>query len=817
MKLTFRAPFLFSILICWSLFVGFPRPTLAAEYQNCATGTSCTIGEYLFDDSYTPDATASCTLASRYPNGNAFLSPPVAMTASASGWYSYTAAIDSTEGIYPSQICCTTSTSEYLCLNKTFKVSATAPNAPSTADIWSYSGRSLTSFGTLIADIWGYSTRSLSNFGDLVSSIWTRDTRTFTNGETNTVTILATDVKEIKKVNKENRVLLEQLINKPIIKTFIDESPTPNLTEKLEKTKTAAANLYSGIQNLKSRSEGLSDKWDELTEVEIKDELNTLLSILKQDVNQKDTNILATTSWLKTSWNSPLLLNLSEQALATESRLNNLLNDLNLYGNITKAGSFNSTLTHIENLNDLVGTSLATSSDLNLFGFIKRTADRIALLDKQTAEGLEILTAIKKDKTKNQTTAIAGLSSKVLSANLVPQVDRFFQKSLKNTETPTNRVLGLLALVDTNRLLLASNTGQTLKHIWLEEGSIIFRSVAINPSTTISQKVTVKYYLPTEIKQEQIINHDPELNIAYDPIEGALFAAGEITLAIEETRTFLVEVEDIWNFKQGEIDTLKNQVKELAGSLKDTSYFAQATSIKSDIVVTLEKIMLRQESAITPENRIRTFRESALEMNGVEEKITTLKELVVQANGSAKPSTVTMWGIILIILIGLGFLIIYLGALRSEVRVKKMEEKPDNIYHPSPPKHRHRDTSHPGHRIARIASLALLASGLGSVGVALTLRAAGSREITLVSPAPNAKILGSDTELTFPYKTGLKLPDLGKAPVRATPSQSAPQIFSLGLDKKVYVFRIVNGWARIGLSETDSQQEWWVSVQYLEK
>jgi hypothetical protein len=57
-----------------------------------------------------------------------------------------------------------------------------------------------------------------------------------------------------------------------------------------------------------------------------------------------------------------------------------------------------------------------------------------------------------------------------------------------------------MAIVDTNKLLLAANTGQTVKNIWLEEGSIVFRSVAINPSHTISQKVAVKYYLPTELK-----------------------------------------------------------------------------------------------------------------------------------------------------------------------------------------------------------------------------------------------------------------------------------------------------------------------------
>ncbi len=49
------------------------------------------------------------------------------------------------------------------------------------ADVWSYTTRTLTSFGTLVSDIWNHSTRTLTSFGTLVSDIWNHSTRTLTS------------------------------------------------------------------------------------------------------------------------------------------------------------------------------------------------------------------------------------------------------------------------------------------------------------------------------------------------------------------------------------------------------------------------------------------------------------------------------------------------------------------------------------------------------------------------------------------------------------------------------------------------------------
>jgi hypothetical protein len=815
-----------------AVFYWFTKPILAVEYQNCSTSTNCVIGEFLYDDTYTPDATASCTLSSRYPNGNAFINPPAAMTASSSGWYSYSATIGTTEGIYPSQICCTTFNNERLCLDKTFKVVSPAVSGATASEVWNYTDRSLTSFGTLIADIWGYSTRSLTGFGTLVADIWSRDSRTLTGTDSAMLISTSADIKEIKRVNQENRVLLERLINKPVVKTFIDDSTPPKLSDKINQTKSAATNLYSIVQNLRSRSLILAEKWPTLSENEIKSELSTLLFILKQDTAQKDSNILSTTNWLKTVWNSPILLNLSDQAQAAQSQIENLLNDLALYEKGESSESFSPAISHIEKLHGLVGSSLSTSTDLNLFGFIKKTTDQAARFDQQTAEGLRLLTEIKKDSSQAQPSVISQFTGDVLATNLLPQVESFFEKSIKDTGTLSNKLLGLLAIIDSNKLLLASNTGQTVKIIWLEEGSIIFRAVASNPSRSIAQTVILKYYLPSELKKEQIISHDPQLTIEYDPVENALFASGEIVLDPLETRTFSVESEDIWNFKQEEIDSLKNQVNELTQALKNTNAFAQATAIKSDIIVSLNKILLRQEQAVTPENRIQVYRESSLEMNGIEDKIISLKELLIQTGnvrgpfglpGSIQP--ITLWGIVLIIIAGFAFLSMYFNALRTESQLKKAAQKDEtknpldeynSIYHPSPIKYHHRETHHPkARRAARIISIALLTAGISSLGASASIKASRVNSVALISPIPDATVLGTTSETKYPYETKLQFPDSNKIPVRSAPSITSSEIMSLKDVKTVYVYKIVDDWAQIGLFDKDVDKNWWLNTQYI--
>ena len=95
----------------------------SAQYRQCDLGTSCVIGEYLYDDEYTPITTATCTFTSIAPNGDPFVDEE--MLPGGDGWYYYpVVTTGETEGLYRSEMCCTTVELDYLCLDKTFMISA---------------------------------------------------------------------------------------------------------------------------------------------------------------------------------------------------------------------------------------------------------------------------------------------------------------------------------------------------------------------------------------------------------------------------------------------------------------------------------------------------------------------------------------------------------------------------------------------------------------------------------------------------------------------------------------------------------------------
>ncbi len=135
----------------------FPRNTLASARspQDCTASSSCTIGEFLYDDYYVPITTATCSITSRYPDGSLHLNGQ-SMTSAANGWYYHDFTAPATTDVYRTQVCCIAGT-DYLCLDKSFEVEASS-TAPTTGEIstavWDYSGRTLSNFGDLVSDVW---------------------------------------------------------------------------------------------------------------------------------------------------------------------------------------------------------------------------------------------------------------------------------------------------------------------------------------------------------------------------------------------------------------------------------------------------------------------------------------------------------------------------------------------------------------------------------------------------------------------------------------------------------------------------------------
>ncbi|PJC66324.1 hypothetical protein CO018_02550 [Candidatus Beckwithbacteria bacterium CG_4_9_14_0_2_um_filter_47_11] len=732
---------IFLLTLLWLLPV---KPAVAATYQQCPVSSTCTIGEWLYDDEYQPQTGAVCTLTAKYPDGSDFLTASASATADA--WYYYDAAIGTTEGLYPANLCCSVG-SDYLCLDKSFEVKA-AGAALTAADVWASSSRSLTSFGSLATDVWNNSTRSLTSFGDLISNVWNYSTTT-----TNTPAVITNIVQE----QTEQRELLEKLVNAPVVSLSLEEGRSiPDLNTKLEQSRTQANALYEAIQSGK--------------------------------INNPELLTLAE------AWDAPIILELNLAA----------------------------SLKNLALLSELVGEPGNDSQEPTLFGFLAKVSERndslkaesqklAVLLDDWNGLGESVL-----DR------AIVNSRKQVLVLNEYPGGDQLLQPTKTSQDQKLNLknlVFNLQALLGLNRQILAINAGESVRALWLEEGSIIFRGVITNPSAVISQTVPLKFYLPRELKTEDILTLDPSLETHYDTTEEALFVTGSYTLAPEETRLVFVEVEDVWQLIAGELETIKKQAAELLKPLEKTSYFSQGTVLKSQIDVNLDKILLTQSKAITPENRIRAYREARLELNGINTNIQRLQDLVAQASGTGSifgfvggVQTVAVWGILLVVIASFVFLTIYMRQLKSRPAKAPAAPKPPAIPWSNPV----------------LIPAVILATAIITVMITqliLKPKTAPATILQVIEPSPLAspslkpqeinikqekQVLGTATpkHLTVPADSSVN--------IRSRPSLDAQVVMRLKTSVDIFVFEQNSDWSRVGFSPDDLKQSWWVSSQFLD-
>lgn len=649
----------------------FPRNTLASagSPQDCTASSSCTVGEFLYDDSYVPITTATCTITSRYPDGSLHLNGQ-SMTRAADGWYYHEFTAPTTTGHYRTQVCCTAGT-DYLCLDKSFEVKESS-TAPSTGDISSA--------------VWGYSSRSLSSFGDLVSSIWSNASRSLTS--LNAGDEDAIDISGIEATVQENRLLLEQLVNEPIIQNFIEEEETPDLGEKLEQTKSVANTLYVNNQYLRSKASLLVTKWSRLNERELISSVMELSAMLgdKGDSNTKDT-IFGQINWLKEAWGWGATEDLYEQAIAIDSVLTATQYRLGSYGKTSFAfNEVKGLVNDIDRLEILVGDATDSSRQRTLFGKLKEVRDLADIFETRKGDIDSVLARWNSTESRDRVSKISTLYNKIIAINRLPKISNILGASIyrdtSDEKSLKNRLLSLKGLIQANETFLAKKAGSTISSTWLELGSIVFKSLITNPSSLISQTVPLKYYLPPEVREEDIISTDDDLAVKYDAEKDQYYVEGEFTLAAGQTRTVSIQVNNIWVITKENVDSLRNQAEELSRPLERTSYFAQGVTLKSDIDVSLDKIVDFQASAVTPEQKIRAYREAKIELDAVNIKMDKLQELVTEAGSIGalfgfvgSTQTLAVWGMIIVISGGFIFLAVYMKTLRDKETVKDKKKK----------------------------------------------------------------------------------------------------------------------------------------------
>lgn len=778
-----------ALLIFSSLISHLTSPVLAKDYQQCNTSSTCTIGEFLYNDDYTALTGQSCTLTAKYPDGTAFLTSQ-AMTGRADGWYSYDASIGTTTGLYTATICCVPS-SGTMCLDKSFEVKA-ATTTLTAADVWSYNNRSLTSFGSLVSDIWSASTRSLTTFGDLVGNIWGSGTRTLTSTTENTqITNLQADI-------DEQRLLLEKAITEPVITLEMYDS-SAKLSSKLDAANSQVETLSTTITALRTDLLTAISKWDTSS--------NGSKITLASTLAAHNDALIAATDFFTSSWDNEVTANLK----LTSSTLSSSLRALKANATKNSLSDLTSILTNLNELESVVGDASTSGDPSTLLGLISSFQARAELLSDKIKNIDSTLKQWSKLDSSTQASLPTTLQREVLSVN-----EYVGATSMISTSSPKNTLLSLRAILNLNQQLLASSTGSPVMGMWLEDGSIVYKASVYNPSQLISLDVPLSFYLPKEAKTEHILSQDSSLTINFDPDHDALKVAASLTLSPLDTKIVQVQLEDIWQIDDSALAGLASEASTYLNTLANSNFYAQGLTYKNELDKTIASIKANQDSSLSPSERIQKYRENQLALLNTKQGLGELKNLVAQVENSRSlkgfiggATTASSWGIIIVILAG--FVMIGLYIYKTNAPVTPNNDQPlSTIDYPL-------TTSTLNWANLGIASFTIIAV-LGGVYL---MRQQDKQlppainEIVAPTTSPTLHI-ESESSLDKPSSTTSITPPIdGSVNIRNKPSTSADIVMSIKEDTEVIVFSEQGDWSQIGFSSKDETKGYWVKSEYL--
>ncbi len=737
------------IILCFFCLVLLTQPAVVladnTNYRTCTTANTCAIGEFLFDDDSSPNLAASCNFTSKYPDGTAHLTGS-AMTTTSDGWRAITVTTPGLPlGLYRAQMCCTV-VGDLLCMDKSFIIAA--PAAVSAADIWNYPDRSMTNFSTLVSDIWSSTTRRLTgpelNTGSLATSSEVTATTTAVNNVAtnvnsattainsaatninsisstvnsvsskldsvsstsnsinstvnNTATTLNADLtglaKQMSLLNDQvtrNNNLIERVVNKPVIQTFIEEGEPVSLSEKITRSKEIALGLMGSSQSIQTQLASLDTNWKQASESQAIASIATVSQVLgassATDANQQTSTLASQAVWLHSAWNHPIINRLTDRVDSTLSNSSSTAREIRAYGKSPTSQQYLKLATEdLSRLQKLIGSSKDDSTAQTLFGFIRQIEDSMRLLTNYSEEIDQILSNLDKYPRGDLHVIISDMEAKIMVLNQLPSIS---PKNIthKTTAHPLaneeNKLLGLKAVINANLLLMAQQIDKPIKNIWIENGSIIFKALVTNPSSVVTQKVPIKYYLPAELTEKDIIKLDDGLTVKYDAQERSLFVSGEVELAPNASKTYEVKTANVWIVDPESLEALRKQTEILFSPLKSTSYFAQGAVLKADIDVSLDKAAVLLKDSHTPESRIRDFRQALIEIKSAQDKIEDLKSLASSAGSVGTVfgfvggvQTVAVWGMVIILLAGFVFLALYLKMITQGGKSKNLKIQP---------------------------------------------------------------------------------------------------------------------------------------------
>ena len=202
-------------------------------------------------------------------------------------------------------------------------------------------------------------------------------------------------------------------------------------------------------------------------------------------------------------------------------------------------------------------------------------------------------------------------------------------------------------------------------------GSMRMSVVIVNPSETKTQTIPVKTYLPKEVTPDDVLNSGG-LEIEFDTQNSIYYLHREgVELKPKETRTYQVEIKDVWIIPEERLDALRDQTEMTVQRLEGTEYYESAQKLAKTIYNSLDTIARTQnDETVSSKAHIGIYRNNLKILDQVKQDLEYLEkripppasnppvpeELEESKLKSDSPDKTTTWAIILFIIVFLGLL-----------------------------------------------------------------------------------------------------------------------------------------------------------------
>jgi len=223
------------------------------------------------------------------------------------------------------------------------------------------------------------------------------------------------------------------------------------------------------------------------------------------------------------------------------------------------------------------------------------------------------------DQIESEQTQVQGIRRRI----------EFYRGAVKRLDQIQNDVLSIGSLRETE-----AGVGE-------DERIAKFQITAQNPSSE-KRTMTVRADLPKEIQSEHVLNSSGFK---------LLFDAGKSRFVIEkkdefqgrESKTYQIELKDIWYISPKQIENLRNQTDNLNKHFQTSNYAEFSAGITAEVMRLLKEIeTLQAEVADSAaiQDRIRAYTLNSQKMNVVQARVKELQDLLMDLPITAEPKPV---------------------------------------------------------------------------------------------------------------------------------------------------------------------------------